>query len=151
MRSKDREPLHHPLAEKRMRILNMLLSIVAVAPIAAVQADDCTNASTQTTMNSCADQTYRKTDAELNTVYKQITARLKADKETTQLLIAAQKSWLGFRDTECAFSTSATAQGSIHPMLVAQCRAGLTSKRITELKTYLHCQEGDMSCPVPSS
>lgn len=46
---------------------------------------------------------------------------------------------------------SSSADGSVYPMLVAQCRDGLTHTRVTELKVYLHCQEGDMSCPLPSS
>ncbi|WP_207906825.1 lysozyme inhibitor LprI family protein [Luteibacter rhizovicinus] len=104
----------------------------------------------QSAMNMCADQAYKKTDAELNTVYRQITSRLKDDKEKTKLLLVAQKNWLAFRDAECTFTTSASAQGSIYPMLVAQCRDGLTRRRIDDLKGYMTCEEGDMSCPVPS-
>jgi uncharacterized protein YecT (DUF1311 family) len=124
--------------------------LMAIAPIAVALAQDCANASSQTAMNICADQAYRKTDAELNAVYKQINDRLKDDKETAKLLVSAQKAWLAFRDAECTFSSSGSAQGSVYPMLVAQCRDGMTSKRIDELKTYLHCEEGDMGCPVPS-
>jgi uncharacterized protein YecT (DUF1311 family) len=126
-------------------------ALTAIAPIAVALAQDCANATSQMAMSGCADQAYRKTDAELNAVYNQITDRLKRDKESMKLLINAQKAWLAFRDAECTFSTSASAQGSVYPMLVAQCRDGLTSKRIDELKTYLRCEEGDLSCPVPSS
>ena len=134
-----------------MRIFFATAVLMAIAPIAVALAQDCTHATSQMAMNVCADQAYRKTDAELNAVYKQINDRLKDDKETIKLLVSAQKAWLAFRDAECTFSTSASAQGSVYSMLVAQCRDGLTSKRIDELKTYLRCEEGDMSCPVPSS
>jgi uncharacterized protein YecT (DUF1311 family) len=134
-----------------MRIFFATAVLMAIAPIAVALAQDCANATSQMAMNVCADQAYRKTDAELNAVYKQINDRLKDDKETIKLLVNAQKAWLAFRDAECTFSTSASAQGSVYPMLVAQCRDGLTSKRIDELKTYLRCEEGDMGCPVPSS
>jgi uncharacterized protein YecT (DUF1311 family) len=134
-----------------MRIFFATAVLMAIAPIAVALAQDCTHATSQMAMNVCADQAYRKTDAELNDVYKQIHDRLKNDKGTIKLLVNAQKAWLAFRDAECTFSTSASAQGSVYPMLVAQCRDGLTSKRIDELKTYLRCEEGDMSCPVPSS
>jgi uncharacterized protein YecT (DUF1311 family) len=134
-----------------MRIFFATSVLMAIAPVAVALAQDCVNATSQTVMNMCADQAYRKTDAELNALYRQITDRLKHDKEATGLLINAQKAWLAFRDAECTFSTSASAQGSVYPMLVAQCRDGLTSKRIDELKTYLRCEEGDLSCPVPSS
>ena len=102
-------------------------------------------------MTVCADQAFKKADAELNAVYKQITSRLKDNPDAAKLLVTAQKSWVNFRDAECAFSTSSAAQGSIYPMLVAQCRDTLTRKRVVELKAYLHCEEGDMSCPVPAS
>jgi uncharacterized protein YecT (DUF1311 family) len=128
-----------------------LTGFLILAPMAVVHAQDCANASSQSAMNSCADQAYKKSDAELNTVYKQIGGRLKDNKDGMRLLVTAQKSWLAFRDAECAFATSASAEGSIYPMLVAQCRDGMTRQRTEELKVYLHCEEGDMSCPVPSS
>jgi uncharacterized protein YecT (DUF1311 family) len=134
-----------------MRMILVTSVLMAIAPIAVALAQDCANATSQMAMNVCADQAYRKTDAELNAVYGQINGRLKQDKEATKLLVNAQKAWLAFRDAECTFSTSASAQGSVYPMLVAQCRNGLTSKRIDELKAYLRCEEGDLSCPVPSS
>lgn len=134
-----------------MRIHPAKIMCLALVPFASLHAQDCANASSQTAMSVCADQAYKKTDAQLNLVYKQITARLKDDKDTTKLLVNAQKNWIAFRDAECAFSTSGSAQGSVYPMLVAQCRDGLTHTRVTDLKVYLHCQEGDMSCPVPSS
>ncbi|TCV93873.1 uncharacterized protein YecT (DUF1311 family) [Luteibacter rhizovicinus] len=133
-----------------MRMLFTCFALIAVLPVATAQADDCASAMSQSAMNMCADQAYKKTDAELNTVYRQITSRLKDDKEKTKLLLVAQKNWLAFRDAECTFTTSASAQGSIYPMLVAQCRDGLTRRRIDDLKGYMTCEEGDMSCPVPS-
>ena len=134
-----------------MRMILVTSVLMAIAPMAVALAQDCANATSQMAMNVCADQAYRKTDAELNAVYSQINGRLKQDKEATKLLVNAQKAWLAFREAECTFSTSASAQGSVYPMLVAQCRNGLTSKRIDELKAYLRCEEGDLSCPVPSS
>ena len=134
-----------------MRMILVTSVLMAIAPMAVALAQDCANATSQMAMNVCADQAYRKTDAELNAVYSQINGRLKQDKEATKLLVNAQKAWLAFREAECTFSTSASVQGSVYPMLVAQCRGGMTSKRIDELKTYLRCEEGDLSCPVPST
>jgi uncharacterized protein YecT (DUF1311 family) len=134
-----------------MRMLLAAAAFLAMSPLAMVKAQDCANASSQSAMNICADQDYKKTDAELNSVYKHIAARLKTDRDTTRLLVNAQKTWIAFRDAECTFSTSGSAEGSINPMLVAQCRDGITQRRIIDLKRYLHCQEGDMGCPVPSS
>lgn len=101
-------------------------------------------------MNQCAAAAYEKTDAQLNRVYQQIRARLKQNNKSTSLLTSAQRRWIAFRDAECTFQSSASAGGSVYPLLMIQCRDALTSQRIEQLTTYLHCQEGDMSCPVPA-
>ena len=64
------------------------------------------------------------------------------------LLVAAQKAWIGFRDAECAFAVSSTEGGTIYPMEFTLCEQDLTEKRTAALKAYLHCEEGDLSCPV---
>ncbi len=134
-----------------MRFFPIMLGLFIIMPLSAAWAQDCANASDQASLNMCADMAYKKTDIILNAVYSQIVARLKGDPQTTKLLVTAQKSWLSFRDAECNFATSGSAEGSVYPMLVTQCRDDLTSKRIEDLKLYLHCQEGDLSCPVPPS
>jgi uncharacterized protein YecT (DUF1311 family) len=104
-------------------------------------------------MNRCADKSFQQADSELNALYRQITNRLKGDgdaAETLKALVAAQRAWVAFRDAECAFVGSGTIGGSVHPMIVASCRAGLTEKRIADFKAFLKCQEGDLSCPVPA-
>lgn len=134
-----------------MKPCQLVLLLIALVSASVARANDCaTAANTQLGMNECADMAYKKTDAELNAVYAQIRQRLKDDNRTAKLLVTAQRNWLAFRDAECAFSSSAGAEGSIYPLLVTQCRDGLTRKRIDDLKTYLHCGEGDMSCPVPA-
>ncbi len=127
---------------------SLLLLIVIITPLSVARADDCAQATTQAAMTACADQTYRKADAEMNTVYQQIIGRLKDDRNGTRLLVTAQKRWLAFREAECARSTSASTQGSIHSMLLSQCRADLTRRRIDELNAYRQCQQGDLSCQV---
>lgn len=127
------------------------LGVAVATPLAGAQADACANASDQATMNMCADKAYKASDARLNTLYKQIRSRLKDDADATKLLVSAQKAWVAFRDAECTFASSASADGSIYPMIVSQCRDGLTQNRIKDFKTYLSCEEGDLSCPVPSA
>lgn len=132
-----------------MKALFSILVLTTLALFATAHANDCAS-NTQMGVNECTDAAYKKTDAELNRVYRQIGERLKKDKDTSLLLVSAQKRWVSFRDAECAFSSSAGAEGSIYPLLVTQCRDALTSKRIEQLKIYLHCREGDISCPVPA-
>jgi len=128
----------------------LFLVLVVMAPVSVARADDCTNAVDQRTMNECADKAYKKSDAELNALYKQIKQRLKGNVDGTKLLIAAQRAWVTFRDAECKFSTSAVSGGSVYPAIYAGCVDRLTKTRIDDLKAYLTCQEGDLSCPVPA-
>jgi uncharacterized protein YecT (DUF1311 family) len=128
----------------------VFFTLSALAPATLSAADNCANASSQAELDQCYGKVYETSDKELNTLYRRIEGRLKADPDATKLLIAAQKAWIAFRDAECAFSTSKSAEGSAYPMLQAICLMGLTEKRIADFKVYLSCQEGDMSCPVPA-
>lgn len=88
-------------------------------------------------------------NAELNKLYKEISNRLKDDADTLKALRNAQRAWISFRDAECDFAAINTQGGSIHSMLITTCRNELTQARIKNFNTYLSCEEGDMSCPVP--
>jgi uncharacterized protein YecT (DUF1311 family) len=101
-------------------------------------------------MNECADASYKQADAKLNVVYKQITARLKHDPAKTKLLVNAETAWVAFRDAECKFAASASAGGSIYPMVVSGCLERLTIARTKDLTAYSKCSEYDSSCPVPA-
>jgi uncharacterized protein YecT (DUF1311 family) len=89
-------------------------------------------------------------DAKLTKTYSEIMKRLSDDADGRKLLQAAQRAWIAFRDAECDFSTAESQGGSIHPMLVSGCLQGLTEARAGQLGSYLECEEGDMSCPVPA-
>lgn len=129
----------------------LLLATVALLAAATAQAaDDCANAQDQSTMDICAGEAYKKSDRQLNDLYKKIEARLKDDAATTKLLVTAQRAWVAFRDAECAFSSSGVSGGSVYPMIHSMCLDGLTQARAKDLQAYLACEEGDMSCPVPS-
>ncbi|RDL50802.1 hypothetical protein BLJAPNOD_01926 [Ensifer sp. M14] len=135
----------------RFPALMFAAGVVLTGLASAARADDCANASDQATMNECADKSLKASDTELNTLYKQIEARLKDDQDKAKLLVAAQKAWIAFRDAECDFSAAGVTGGSVYPMIVLQCRDGLTQNRVKDFKTYLSCEEGDLSCPVPSA
>lgn len=100
-------------------------------------------------MNVCAGEAYAAADAELNTAYKQIVARLAGDPDGLAALRAAERAWVAFRDAECAFQSSGVEGGSIYPMVQAGCLEGLTRDRLEALNGYLACEEGDLSCPAP--
>lgn len=131
---------------------SLLMAALALAtPTFALAQDNCGDLTNQTDMNICAGKAYEKSDAELNALYKQIRVRLKDDADTTKLLMSAQRAWIGFRDAECNFSSSKVTGGSAYPLISSTCLDSLTRSRIEDLKGYLKCDEGDMSCPVPSN
>ena len=115
-----------------MRVLPILLLltilIVSSTGTGISAAESCdTASSSQADLNECYGKAYKKSDDELNALYKQIMMRLKDDAATTKLLVTAQKAWVAFRDAECNFSTSGSAQGSVYPMIQSICLDGLAS------------------------
>lgn len=111
-------------------------------------AQDCDrNDESQSGMNICADADYRAADAKLNRAYGEVLKFLGDGAEGKDLLKKSQRAWIAFRDAECTFRTADSAGGSIHPMLYSGCLQELTESRTTQLKAYLDCEEGDLSCP----
>lgn len=126
-----------------------LLSAMEAQPAAA--ADNCADLSNQGAMNECYGKALMAEDKELNATYREIEKRLADDADTRKLLVAAERAWIAYRDAECTFSASRSVGGSIYSTLIATCKAALTAQRNKDLKVYLRCEEGDMSCPVPAS
>jgi uncharacterized protein YecT (DUF1311 family) len=126
-----------------------LLALTPLLFSTVAQAVDCDNATDQATMNQCAAQQNKEADKELNTLYQQITERLKDSPDSKKLLVGAQRAWIGFRDAECKFSASGVEGGSVYPLIYSNCITDLTKARVEAFKIYLKCQEGDLSCPVP--
>lgn len=134
-----------------MRLRTLLLVAGLLATTGAARADECADASDQATMNACAGKALKASDAELNTLYKQIQGRLKDDADKTKLLVTAQRAWVAYRDAECDFASSGVAGGSAQPMITLECRDDRTKKRVADFTTYLSCEEGDLSCVLPAA
>lgn len=126
-----------------------LVMVLAVWAGAAAAAEDCTALATQGEMNGCAGRNFAAADADLNTLYRQVTERLAGDAEGLGKLKAAERAWVAFRDAECAFAAMSVEGGSIYPMILLGCRETMTRERISALRGYLSCEEGDLSCPLP--
>lgn len=133
----------------RISTLMMLGLTGLFATTGLARADECADADDMATMNACAGKALKASDAELNALYKQIQGRLEDDEDTTKLLVAAQRAWIAYRDAECEFASSGADGGSIQPLITLQCRDERTKKRIADFKTYLSCEEGDLSCVLP--
>lgn len=129
-----------------------LALLTAGLPASALAVDICdSDTADQTTLDQCADRDRVAADRALNQVYQQVTQRLAGPDllDRRKALLAAQRAWIAFRDAQCRLDSVGVDGGSAYPMIYADCIAGLTQARTAKLKTYLSCQEGDMSCPVP--
>jgi uncharacterized protein YecT (DUF1311 family) len=122
--------------------VRLTLALLLLAGPAAAQ--NCADAQSQTDMDVCAGQDFDKADAALNAVYKQLMAKISPDGQVS--LKKAEKSWLVYRDNQCAFNTLGTAGASVNPMVRAICQTQLTEAQIAQLKAQLDCEEGDLSC-----
>lgn len=123
-------------------------AIVGLLFTGNVQADECSDAEDQATMNQCAAKDFQDADTELNGLYHQARQRIGDDMNARNLLRDAERSWVAFRDAECAFAASGVEGGSIYPMIYDACLADLTQARVSQLTDYLSAEEGDMG-PLP--
>ena len=103
---------------------------------------DCAHAVTQTDMNICANLDYERADKELNAQYRKTRTEMAswdADldnnlKGAEAALVKAQRAWIDYRDAQCAAEGFEARGGSMEPMLVSNCLAGLTRQRTKELR-----------------
>lgn len=107
-------------------------------------AKDCDGRGSQTDLNLCAGENFKQADADLNAVYVKLLKKISAAGQSK--LREAQKSWIAYRDAQCAFETLGTIGGSIHSMVVAQCLTDVTEQQTKRLQHQLTCEEGDVSC-----
>ena len=114
------------------------------------QANPCGNATTQADMNQCSAEEYRKADAHLNTVYKNLVRLLQkdageaqqpsgspqknAETPAVQKLRASQRQWIQYRDLHCSAVKAQYEGGSIAAMQWSACMTETTNHRIEELK-----------------
>ncbi len=123
--------------------------LVFLLTTSTAMAQDCAG-TTQTEMNICSNDAFVAADKSLNATYQEIVGRLGDAANVRAKLVASERAWLAFRDAQCAFAASGVDGGSVSPMIVTDCLTSLTLLRQTELASYLTCQDGDLSCPVPA-
>lgn len=134
-----------------------VFALITFFVASAVHASDDVcfeKAQTQAQLNECAAVALKLADGELNAIYLRMQNRLKEDTTTKELLIDAQRKWLGFRDAECSFSAVRSAGGSSHGMQVNSCLTELTRTRVMELQNHVACgrrlgEQEAMQCALP--
>lgn len=129
-------------------VIIVIISCVSNLSFAKNEKKSETTFQTQAEMNEQAYQIYKKTDKELNDVYKQILIKYKDDKEFISKLQKAELAWIKYRDAEIEAiypEEDKSNYGSVYPMCVNQIMTEITRQRIKELKLWLKgiC-EGDV-------
>ena len=125
-------------------VLAAALLMMGALPVRA-QMPACAGAPTQKELNDCAAREYKKHDAAMNETYQQLVAKIKDAKQKT-MLVDAEKACVAYRDKFCAFQSSQTVGGTIHPLIVDACLDEKTTVHMAELKRQLDCKDGDPSC-----
>lgn len=126
--------------------MSALLPLLLAA--AATASSNCGDQPTQTGMTMCFGEEATRADTEMNAVWKQVQTSMQrldrdADAPTTrepgfaQALLASQRAWLAFRDTECRIESYEHRGGSMQPATENQCMAGITRQRTEQLRALL--------------
>jgi uncharacterized protein YecT (DUF1311 family) len=111
--------------------LAWLILFLAV-PLASQKQDGCANASTQMQMDACSKEGFDLADRELNQAYS--AAQRALGPEDRARLTKAEKSWLAYRDDDCAAEASLYEGGSIKPTIKTACLDKLSRERTVEIK-----------------
>ena len=144
--------MRNALALPLLGTLPVLFALPALCtPLTPAAGDepDCANAQTQIDMTICTDRDYKAADAELNAVWKQARAAVKAMdagyedglKGAGKALLAAQRGWIAYRDGRCELAGFAARGGSLESMLVLSCLADMTRARTAELRQLIDSPE----------
>lgn len=99
----------------------------------------------QSDLNICAHHEFLDADEALNAQWKVTAAKMRALDEDGfapedgrpghfEALLAAQRAWLAYRDAHCVTEGYWARGGSMEPMLVSFCLAGLTKDRTEQLR-----------------
>lgn len=96
---------------------------------------ECTAPQAQQLMNACAAKAYAEADAALNTAWTSAKSFADAIGQGEHLL-AAQRTWLIYRDAACDVHASPYEGGSFQPLIHATCLSELTADRTRMLLEF---------------
>lgn len=126
-----------------MRAL-FLIFLMPAFSVAAEQKPSCLEPLTQQKMNLCAAESAQNADQDLNLAYELALARarsldmyLPAGQERSEdMLRAAQRVWIEFRDRACAAESTLVRGGSMQPLLFHSCVERETRHRAESLRFF---------------
>jgi len=114
-----------------------VFAVQAADPGKDKSADACDDPMLGTAGRSeCYDGQYKKEDAELNLVYRQVMSHLDS-KSQRDALKTAQRAWISYRDKECAFDAARYEGGTEMNVVLPACLYRETGLRTDALRDYL--------------
>lgn len=127
----------------------LVLAIVGTCLVWPAQAAEpapwvCDDAPNNAAHIQCADREFKKHDAELNRVYRQLLAQTDNTPEAAYgpppraALKQSQRAWLMFRDTNCHWDATTFYGGSQQAVIRISCLAIATRDRVDALKERLN-------------
>ena len=153
--------------ESKMRRISVVLGLVA-----------CVSARAQTTfpigcgeatveINACVEDRRQKADNLLITIFGVVLKELSAgtdepnpifNSERKRTLVAAERDWTKFKDTQCAAVAALVAPGTAAPAIYDQCQIDLINERIRFLRSVaeqIHwdsklCRANKANCVLPT-
>lgn len=125
-------------------MIALLPLLLMASPPHEPQIDCSSDALPQQHMNWCAGQELQEADAALNAQWK-LTREVMKTRDADfppedgrpgyfETLLQAQRSWIAYRDGQCASEGFLFRGGSMEPLMVASCKTRLTKLRTVELR-----------------
>lgn len=112
-----------------------IVSLLCVTSAQSYATDNCGNLNTQLDINVCSDKEYKREDAALNNIYKQLVRELGPSAKNQ--LKAAQLAWIKFRDLQCEYEASRYEGGSMQPYVHSRCLTEVTKQRNKDLRAMI--------------
>lgn len=117
-------------------VRTLLLTCMVVGfSTSALAAPNCQNPVTQIDINECAVLDFKKADAQLNKLYKELSGSLDADQK--QKLKQVQLHWIQYKESQCKYEGDKYAGGSIAGFIIQSCQTRITRQRSAELTEML--------------
>jgi len=101
-------------------------------------------AQTQLELNQQATRKLALANNDLHELQDKIAARLTPPSAASFAMV--QRAWATYRDAQCTFEGMDTVGGSIHGMVVTDCKTRLTLQRVKDLDAQTKCPEGNLAC-----
>jgi len=100
--------------------------------------DPCENPTTTVEMQECALKKYQAADVELNAAYQVLVGKIKTTGyQNGQRLVAAQRAWIKYRDTNADFEASFYDGGSIKDQIRLDALIRMTLARTKEINDLI--------------